>query len=227
MRGLFLLPSKIRMEGPNDDYPLAPYIPLTFEVVRELSGGPIRVFRHGPTGLPVAAIVGGHQGVIIGGIIYTRALDDSMNMEMETPMESMEFTMKFVESQLSETKSRDTVEGLWNRFLDNLFRLLSQKRGFDKNGDPTPVIPTDINIPPAPTRAAPPPVEKDEKEPEECMVCFERAPDTTVTPCMHCVVCAVCSPQLENTGDAKICCQCRQPITGIYYPDNTMKEITE
>lgn len=60
---------------------------------------------------------------------------------------------------------------------------------------------------------------------EECMICMERKPDTTVIPCMHSVVCSVCSPKLENGADAKICCQCRCKITGIYYPDNTVKEI--
>lgn len=60
---------------------------------------------------------------------------------------------------------------------------------------------------------------------KECMICMDRPADTLVTPCMHNVACSVCSLQLEDTSDAKICCQCRCEISGIYYPDNTIKEI--
>jgi len=210
------------MEGP--EYVLSPYIPSTFEAVTEYNGGPIRIFKHKPTGLPVATVVGGHRGHIIGGIIYTRALDDSMNMEMETPMESMAFTMDFVESQLHETKSRDTIEGLWERFLKNLYGLLVQKQGFNKDGDPMPVLAVPI-IDDEGETSPKKRTKEDADSPTECMICFERTADTTVIPCLHCVVCSVCSLQLKNTRDAKICSQCRRPIDGIFYPDNTMKEI--
>ena len=70
--------------------------------------------------------------------------------------------------------------------------------------------------------------EEKEEEPQQqepCMICLDRAPDTTVTPCLHMVVCAQCSPQLQETPDAKICCQCRRPIQGVFYPNNELVNI--
>lgn len=62
-------------------------------------------------------------------------------------------------------------------------------------------------------------VEDDDKT---CMVCLDALPDTTVLPCMHCVVCANCSEGLKATNDRKTCVQCRREITDIFYPDNTI-----
>jgi hypothetical protein len=212
-------------KGSNEN-PLDRYIPDTFTELKDLGFGPVRIYRHEPTGCPVAIIVGGHQGTILGVIIYHREESDSMNMEIEVPMEAMEFIMEFLEKRLPSTKSRDNLEGLWSRFLDNLFQTLHRKRGFSKDGSPTPVIPPIERQAPQPQPVAPvPPVE--DEAPTECMICLDRPPDTTVAPCLHSVVCADCSPQLEGTADAKICCQCRRPITGVYYPDNSFMTIKE
>ena len=46
----------------------------------------------------------------------------------------------------------------------------------------------------------------------ECMICFERPPNTLVLPCQHCVVCRQCSVQLRSTADRDRCVQCRREI---------------
>jgi len=218
----------------EEGFLLAQYVPESFTQLNEYDFGMGRIYRHEPSGCPVALIVGGHQGTVIGAIVYYREESDSMNMEMECPMESMDFTMEFLEKRLPFTKPRDTMEGLWGRFLGNLLDTLSRKTGFTKDGTSTPAL-----IPPVPTRQAPTPpsssdaaeemeeeVEQEEEEEEDpCMICLDRPANTTVVPCLHSVVCAECSPQLEATADAKICCQCRLPITGVFYPDNTVKSI--
>jgi len=56
----------------------------------------------------------------------------------------------------------------------------------------------------------------DVEEPKkECSICFAADVETMVLPCMHHVVCRKCSTGLSNTPDAKICVQCRKPITAI------------
>lgn len=52
---------------------------------------------------------------------------------------------------------------------------------------------------------------------DECMVCMDRAADTLVLPCEHCVVCRECSNQLTTTRDARTCLRCRRDITGILW----------
>lgn len=49
----------------------------------------------------------------------------------------------------------------------------------------------------------------------ECMICWERVPDTVVLPCLHKVVCDLCSRALQQTADAKTCVQCRCVITQV------------
>ncbi len=51
----------------------------------------------------------------------------------------------------------------------------------------------------------------------ECVVCLSDAADTTVLPCQHSVVCSACSEKLKTTPDAKICIQCRKPLTSILH----------
>jgi hypothetical protein len=68
-------------------------------------------------------------------------------------------------------------------------------------------------------------VPTDEEEEEECMICMACPPDTVVTPCFHEVVCAECSLKLETTEDRAVCCQCRCEITGVYYPDNSVRYV--
>jgi hypothetical protein len=49
----------------------------------------------------------------------------------------------------------------------------------------------------------------------ECMICFDRPPNTMVLPCEHCVVCKECSIGLKNTNDHHTCVRCRRRITHI------------
>lgn len=68
-------------------------------------------------------------------------------------------------------------------------------------------------VPPAPEGGG----GNDEEEPL-CLVCMEKAPNTLVLPCQHCVVCDKCSPKLDVTADKATCMQCRRPITDVFYP---------
>ncbi|MHA1989302.1 MAG: RING finger protein, partial [Promethearchaeota archaeon] len=56
-----------------------------------------------------------------------------------------------------------------------------------------------------------------------CIICLDKPVDTTVSPCMHSVVCRVCSTKLKDTGDNQTCVRCRCPITNIYHKDNTVE----
>lgn len=214
------------MAQSTDNNLLAKYIPDSFEELQDHSFGIVHIYRHKPSKCPMAVVVGGYKGTIIGGIIYFREITDSMNMEIEVPMKTMTSTMKFVEAQFSSIKPCDNLNGLWARFLNNLFQCLAQKNGFTKDGSRVSVLPAGIEIqnnPPSPTKTTQPSQNEKDKAPNKCMICYDRPSDTIVSPCLHSVVCAECSPQLKNTGDAKICCQCRCPITGVFYPDNTVK----
>jgi hypothetical protein len=56
----------------------------------------------------------------------------------------------------------------------------------------------------------------EKRDPEEkrlCVICLGREASTLVEPCGHCVVCSRCSEDLQHSNDAKICVQCRNPIT--------------
>ena len=193
------------------------YIPKDeFMLVQE--SHPVYFYEHKTTGLPLACVAGGHQGHIIGGVFYFRAEDDSMNMEIEAPMETMHMTTSFMGTLISKTQiPKDGVEGVRKRFIANLNQHLSGKRWFGEPSEPQIIIDQQD--------AEAPGVAEEAEPPTECMICLEKAPDTTVTPCLHQVVCAACSVALEKTPDAKICCQCRCKIDGIFYPDNTVKEI--
>jgi len=224
--------------------PFEKYIPNTFDKAPE-SAGPVHIYIHKPTGCPIAIILGGSKGIIIGGIIYFREQNDSMNMEMEVTMDMMEFTIKFVEKMFFQTIARDNMDGLRTRFFDNLEKTLENKNGFTLDGTTARLGPLKrpkhnkveetkekikneekekIEEKQKIKEKEKEKIENEEKE-EECMICLDNPADTTVMPCFHTVVCSDCSHQLENTADAKICCQCRRPIEGVFYPDNTMKEI--
>lgn len=58
-------------------------------------------------------------------------------------------------------------------------------------------------------------VKEENDELEECMICFDKPPDTMVLPCEHCVVCRDCSVKLKNTNDHHTCLRCRRSITHI------------
>jgi hypothetical protein len=88
------------------------------------------------------------MGRIIGGIIYFRAVDDSMNTEVEATMDVMQLTMQWTGKMLSDTIiPGDGVEGVWRRFMDNLLRRLAGKRGFTAEGVPVPLLPLQGALP--------------------------------------------------------------------------------
>ena len=79
-----------------------------------------------------------------------------------------------------------------------------------------------IHVEPPLKKASP---EREVQPEETCMICLDRKASTLVLPCMHQVVCGVCSKRLETTADNNICVQCRCAITSVFYPDG--KEITK
>jgi len=247
---------------------LAAYIPAAFQEVAELSSGPIHVYRHQPTGAPLAVVVGCHAGEIVGGILYFRESTDQLNMEVEAPTSMLGKMLSFVDTQMASIQPRDTMDGVWTRFLDNLGRTLANKTGRSADGTPVPVfvpwaLPVDLDAESdaptasdapaesdaptasdapasdaesdAPTASDAPaesdaPTESDasaadQADANECIICMAQPADTIVAPCLHRSVCAACAPQLEATADARVCCQCRCAITGVYYPDNSVRMV--
>lgn len=214
------------MEQPDDSKNLLSQYISKDQFVLADAFHPVYIYRHITSGLPLACIAGGHKGEIIGGIVYFRSSDDSMNMEVEAPMDQMQFIMIFTAKMMSEfVIPDDGVAGVWRRFMDNLLRHLSGKRGFSSDGEPLSVLPQRDEEPQRSRSRQTDEQPTKNVESTECMICLEAAPDTTVVPCLHQVVCGACSIDLERTPDAKVCCQCRCPIDGVFYADNTMKEI--
>lgn len=240
------------MEGPSPkkrENLLESYIPTQiYELVSDLCSPPVYIYRHKPTGLPMACAAGGHAGDIIGGIIYYRDPSNSLNMEIEAPMDQMMFTFKFLQQMIGKPENT-SVECVWYRFLSNITNRLFQKAGFSEDGPRVPMpflfgrdeiddetenvkTPADSEATEA-TEAPEAPkatevtnedeTHEDETDDDACLICEYRKPDTTVMPCLHRVVCQVCSPLLEQTADAKTCCRCRNQITGIFYPDNSFR----
>ncbi len=113
---------------------LAPYIsPEAYNLLEDRSMPPVYIYQHRATGLPMACIAGGHQGHIIGGIIYFRDASNSMNMEIETMMDQLPLTFSFLEKTIGKP-AEDSIEDVWERFMSNLIGRLSQKSGFTSDG---------------------------------------------------------------------------------------------
>ena len=228
------------MEG-LDINPFTQYIPASFEEVEELCSHPVYVYKHIQSGRPLGVVVGGHQGEIIGGIVYFREKNDTMNMEVQTSMGMLQGILSFIAIEsVDAPQPKDSMGALWNRFVDNLLQTMSRKTGFDERGQQVPVFSQQPQ--PQPQSQSTPPSEcftkkrkenqeeqKNQEDPNDpdaglCMICLDKEADTMVTPCHHNVVCSECSLLLENTGDAHICTHCRQPITGVTYPDKHTTE---
>jgi hypothetical protein len=119
------------------DHPLFGYVPETFELQRERSAGPMLYYLHEPSGRHMAIAPGGGQGRIIGAIVWWRHGEDSMNMEAEAPFETLKFTLRFVESQITEACRYSE-----HKFRDNLLmHLLNNKKGFAIGDGETPSRP--------------------------------------------------------------------------------------
>jgi hypothetical protein len=176
----------------------------------------LRCYRHRATGLPLALVRGcAPDGKLFGGIVHFRTLDDSGNIVMEALLHQLRDTLGFAETMMAQIEVEDgNVAALWERFLDTLSKELAQKTGRNQDGERIPLIPIELQA-----------SQEVQAQVQECMICLDKPADTTVVPCLHTVVCADCSPKLQATADAKICCQCRLPIEGIYYPDNSVTKV--
>jgi hypothetical protein len=56
---------------------------------------------------------------------------------------------------------------------------------------------------------------KSRMEAKLCIVCDERPVSTMVLPCQDAVACSICSDQLQQTNNAKLCIWCRGQITDV------------
>ena len=56
-----------------------------------------------------------------------------------------------------------------------------------------------------------------------CMSCLDADANTTVVPCLCCVVCEGCSKKLKNTNNANKCINCRRVATHIAEPGGIRK----
>jgi hypothetical protein len=206
---------------------------------------PLYIYEHRRSGLPMACVAGFHQTEVVGGVFYFRAIDDSMNMEIEAPLETTALVKGFLSETIGSTHiPEDGVDGICKRFFANLYQHLQTKTYLTKDGRR--ITPKEMDAQSSASNVLSQDEEKEEKdehlkepfeesreepmkepvdEPSECMICLESPPNTTVIPCFHSVVCSTCSASLENSTDSKICCQCRCPITGVYYPDDSVKVI--
>lgn len=114
-----------------------------------------------------------------------------------------------------------TAEGKeFCRFMRRTKRLPEQNEKTDnrnyllwpifQNYDPATLLTIETPLPPLTIV-----ITDSEEEDNTCMICLDHPPDTMVLPCEHVVVCHDCSVRLQHTNDAKICVQCRRPITAI------------
>lgn len=176
----------------------------------------------------------------IGYHLFFRADDDSMNMHIECPpdFKALKGTID-VAAEMSGTASISHA-----KFIANFVRWFTEKKEQGKSrllagadpdtepsvADPPPPAATTTTVPvPAddlvhPKRAR---VATDDVPSNECTVCMSAPADTLVLPCGHSVVCAKCSLILARTTDSnrKHCVVCRESITHVAYPDNTLVPI--
>lgn len=142
---------------------------------------------------------------------------------MEAPFEMLKFTFGFIANMLS-TCDPNAAEVAWANFMDNLLHHLQTKRGFDAEGKP---ISLATEVPQAQQVNGDADDQAEPNEPNECSICLDKAANTVVMPCEHSVVCEQCSKDLKNTNDRAVCCQCRNPIDAVYYPDNTVESVNK
>lgn len=163
---------------PAEDYRLAEFIPSTFTLM-EVYGGIIHIYKHNATGLPMAAMNGKSDGECIGGIVFWRSEDNSMNMEAECTFEMLEHVMKFLdEDTIGKADTELSVDGIRTLFIANLGDYMFGKTG------------TSFGLPFS-HRQAEPHVEDDIEEPatkrlrtpeDTCVVCMDKDANTMVTP---------------------------------------------
>lgn len=201
------------------------HIPKEFEFVGSI--GPVFLYRHKRSKWPFGCINGTHEGQLVGAILLYRDPTNSINLEMETIYDNSPFfdhSFTFVESQIRDL-DQSISDDVWARFIGNIQNYLPSKRHVVYGNDETEAEAEDN---PKHSETTVERTEEDTdseeegKDPIECMICMERQPNTTVSPCFHTVVCFECSEGLKNTPDTKICCKCRCPIDNVYNPDNTV-----
>lgn len=182
------------------------------------------IFRHRKSGLPLAAALASDGKSVFGIILTYRDESDALNMQMTVPIgdkQMCQFTVGFISKQYDGfAPIEDGMEARWDRFKTTLHTQFPTRASSNQKRAASP----DDAAEPAPESKR-----RREEEPTECMICLDAPADTLVTPCMHSVVCAACSAQLKNseTPDARICCRCRCPITGVFYPDNHVEAVPE
>lgn len=113
--------------------PLAQYIPSSFELLPELSFPPVYIYRHNGSKLPMACMLGGSSGHVIGAIIFYRHADNTMNMQVEATFAMLGALMPFIESELQKGNTAPSSE-VWAKFMENLHIHLSQMRAFTDDG---------------------------------------------------------------------------------------------
>lgn len=118
-------------------------------------------------------------------------------------------------------RKRKPVSVMNDRFNWSAFREQMEKHGISYAGGWNQYVPTHLVAIESPTKKV---AHDDAQQEDVCMICLDRKPSTLVLPCMHQVVCDVCSKQLDKTPDNKICVQCRCAIETVYYADGSMVE---
>lgn len=204
---------------------------------RDMIGVPtgIVMFRYKQSDLRIVMIPGLYPGTteICGSYLLFRAGDDSMNMECSVD-NSVETTKCMIRTAVALSGharlSHDKFLANFARWItEKTFRILSSEAPADvtaaARAPSEPSTPqkrenSDAgNVAQKASRREPSP------EPENtCCICLVAPADTTALPCGCSVVCSVCSRALNKDRlNAGLCVVCRQQMTHVSYPDNSMK----
>lgn len=177
---------------------------------------------------------------IIGVHVLFRAHDDSMNMHMECPGAGPMLQLAIKTAVKMSGKAPISHRKFIDNFVSYYQELCEQGRARPLNGGAQ----VRAEAPPMqqsaesathkmPEANAEPSVEQDnakrarvkKDEPNECSVCMAAPADTLVLPCGHSVVCAACSKTLAaqaGSTNRERCVVCREPISHVAYPDNSL-----
>ena len=199
----------------------------------------VTMYRYRDTVLRIAVMLGKLPGTtqICGIFVMFRASDDSMNMECSVPLDidQMKATLSMAVALCSDKQlSHD-------KFLACLEKWYANKTGrpvASSSPQPPPPPPhaqdttSTTSLPSVPISASSSQTAKRARDDDDdaalCCICHVNDADTVAVPCMHRVVCAECSVQLnEQKRFSTQCVVCRQTITNVGYPDNTMPSTKE
>jgi hypothetical protein len=205
---------------------------------RDTEGVPpgIIMFRYKQSDLRVVMIPGLYPGTtkICGSYLLFRSGDDSMNMEC-----SVGNSIASIKAMIrTAVELSGHVRLSHDKFLANFARWIAEKT-LRKISDETPAdVATAAarapNEPSAPQKresgdsdnvAQKAARREPSPEPENtCCICLSATADTTALPCGCSVVCSTCSRALNKDRlNSGLCVVCRQQMTHVSYPDNSMK----